>query len=165
MSNDQPQTVWEEAVFTIALLLTCVVLLVAATTVATHEESGLTSRSLPITLSVTIAIYSAVKVDSLLRSTHRHQFYPIRTDGITVKIILPLSLTMILYVPVVMFLGYITGTAIVLMIVLWVFGVRNLVFNFAISVVVGIVADYVFVDTLGMFMPTGWLIETVRELI
>ena len=51
----------------------------------------------------------------------------------------------------------------VLMLVLWVFGVRDPVFNFAMSVAVGIVADYVFVDTLGMFMPTGWMIEFVQE--
>ena len=72
---------------------------------------------------------------------------------------------MILYVPMVMLFGYVLASVMVLMIVLRVFGVRDLVFIFAISVVVGIVADYVFVDTLGMFMPTGWLIETVHELL
>lgn len=165
MSNDQSQADWEETVFTVALLLTCVVFLVAAMTVTTHEESGLTSKSLPIILSVAISIFSAVKAISMLRSAHRHQVYLLRTDGITAKIILPLSMTMVLYVPMVMLFGYVLASVMVLMIVLRVFGVRDRVFIFAISVVVGIVADYVFVDTLGMFMPTGWLIETVHELL
>ena len=165
MSNDQSQADWEETVFTVALLLTCVVFLVAAMTVTTHEESGLTAKSLPIILSVAISIFSAVKAISMLRSAHRHQVYLLRTDGITAKIILPLSMTMVLYVPMVMLFGYVLASVMVLMIVLRVFGVRDRVFIFAISVVVGIVADYVFVDTLGMFMPTGWLIETVHELL
>ncbi len=165
MSNDQSQADWEEMVFTVALLLTCVVFLVAAMTVTTHEDSGLTSRSLPIILSVAISIFSAVKAILLWRSGRRHQIYLFRTDGITAKIILPLSMTMVLYVPMVMLFGYVLASVMVLMIVLRVFGVRDLVFIFAISVVVGIVADYVFVDTLGMFMPTGWLIETVHELL
>jgi hypothetical protein len=165
MSNDQSQAVWEEAVFTVALMLTCIVFSVAAAAVAIHEETGLTSRSLPITLSVTISVYSAVKAISLLRLARRHQFDLLSMDGIAAKIILPLSVTMILYVPMVMIFGYVIGTMMVLMTVLRVFAVRDLVFNFAISVTVGIVADFVFVDTLGMFMPNGWLIETVHELM
>jgi len=163
MSNDQSQAVWEEAVFTVALMLTCIVFFVTAAAAAIHEETGLTSRSLPMTISATISVYCAVKAISLLRSANNYQFHLIRVDGITVKIILPLSVTMALYVPLVVGFSYVIGTAMVLMIVLWVFGVRDLVFNFAMSVAVGIVADYVFVDTLGMFMPTGWMIEFVQE--
>ena len=130
MSNDQSQADWEETVFTVALLLTCVVFLVAAMTVTTHEESGLTSKSLPIILSVAISIFSAVKAISMLRSAHRHQVYLLRTDGITAKIILPLSMTMVLYVPMVMLFGYVLASVMVLMIVLRVFGVRDRVFHF-----------------------------------
>jgi len=165
VSNDQSQAIWEEAVFTVALMLTSIGFFVAAAAIAIHEETGLTSRSLPMVISVTISVYSAVKAISLFRLADNYQFHLIRMDGITAKVILPLSVTMILYVPMVALLGYVIGTVMVLMIVLRVFGVRDYVFNFAISVVVGIVAEYVFVDTLGMFMPTGWLIETVRELL
>jgi len=72
---------------------------------------------------------------------------------------------MALYVPIVMVFGYVIGTVMVLMFVLWIFDVRDLGFNFAMSVVVGIVANYAFIKTLGMFMPTGWLIQTFQELL
>ncbi len=165
MPNNKSQSVMEEVFFTVTLCLTCVVFLIAAVTVASHEESGLTSRSLPIALSISILAYSVVKAFSLFRLAHRHQFRIVRTDGIAAKIILPLSVAMALYVPIVMVFSYVIGTVMVLMFVLWIFDVRDLGFNFAMSVVVGIVANYAFIKTLGMFMPTGWLIQTFQELL
>ena len=89
----------------------------------------------------------------------------IGAEGITVKIILPLSLTMIVYVSLVMALGYAIGTAFILMIVLWIFNIRQLFLNFMLSVIVATISNYVFVDTLGLFIPTGWLIESIQKLL
>ena len=165
MSTSQTQSVMEEAVFTVVLLLACVVFLFAAITVEIHEEIGITSRSLPITITLMILAYSVVKAVFLFKSARRHQFNLLRTDGIVVKVILPLSAAMVLYVPLVMAFGYVLATVMVLVFVLRVFDVRDLGFSFAISVVVGIVANHIFVEMLGMFMPSGWLMETVQGLL
>ena len=165
ISKDQSQTFWEEVVFTIALMITGIVFMVAAATVDLHENIGLTARSLPMLVSVIITFYSVVKVISLLRLAYYYRFQMIGTEGITVQIILPLSSAMIAYVSLVMALGYAIGTAFILMIVLWVFNVRQLFLNFMLSVMVATISNYVFVDTLGLFMPTGWLIESIQKLI
>ena len=57
------------------------------------------------------------------------------------------------------------GTAFILMIVLWIFNIRQLFLNFMLSVIVATISNYVFVDTLGLFMPTGWLIESIQKLL
>ena len=165
ISNDQSQIFWEEVAFTIALMITGIVFIIAAATVDLHETIGLTARSLPMLVSVIITFYSAVKATSLLRLAYYHRFQMIGTEGITVKIILPLSLTMIVYVSLVMALGYAIGTAFILMIVLWIFNIRQLLLNFMLSVMVATISNYVFVDTLGLFMPTGWLIESIQKLL
>jgi hypothetical protein len=64
-----------------------------------------------------------------------------------------------------MALGYAIGTAFILMIVLWIFNIRQLFLNFMLSVIVATISNYVFVDTLGLFMPTGWLIESIQKLL
>ena len=165
ISNDQSKTFWEEVVFTIALMITGIVFMIAAATVDLHENTGLTARSLPMLVSVIITFYSMVKVISLLKLAYYHRFRMIGTEGITVNIILPLSLTMIVYVSLVMALGYAIGTAFILMIVLWVFNIRQLFLNFMLSVIVATISNYIFVDTLGLFMPTGWLIESIQKLL
>ena len=164
ISNDQSQIFWEEVVFTIALMITGIVFMIAAATVDLHENTGLTARSLPM-VSVIITFYSVVKAISLLKLAYHHRFQMIGAEGITVKIILPLSLTMIVYVSLVMALGYAIGTAFILMIVLWIFNIRQLFLNFMLSVIVATISNYVFVDTLGLFMPTGWLIESIQKLL
>ena len=165
ISNDQSQIFWEEVVFTIALMIMGIVFMIAAATIDLHEDTGLTARSLPMLVSLIITFYSVVKTTSLLRLTYYHRFRIIGAEGITVKIILPLSLTMIVYVSLVMALGYAIGTAFILMIVLWIFNIRQLFLNFMLSVIVATISNYVFVDTLGLFMPTGWLIESIQKLL
>jgi hypothetical protein len=165
ISNDQSHIFWEEVVFTIALMIMGIVFMIAAATIDLHEDTGLTARSLPMLVSVIITFYSVVKATSLLRLAYYHRFPMIGAEGITVKIILPLSLTMIVYVSLVMALGYAIGTAFILMIVLWIFNIRELFLNFMLSVIVATISNYVFVDTLGLFMPTGWLIESIQKLL
>ena len=165
ISNDQSQIFWEEVAFTIALMIMGIVVMIASATIDLHEDTGLTARSLPMLVSVIITFYSVVKATSLLRLAYYHRFRMIWAEGITVKIILPLSLTMIVYVSLVMALGYAIGTAFILMIVLWIFNIRQLFLNFMLSVIVATISNYVFVDTLGLFMPTGWLIESIQKLL
>ena len=165
ISNDQSQIFWEEVVFTIALIITGIVFMIAAATVDLHENTGLTARSLPMLVSVIITFYSVVKAISLLKLAYYHRFQMIGIEGITVQIILPLSSAMIAYVSLVMALGYAIGTAFILMIVLWIFNIRQLFLNFMLSVIVATISNYVFVDTLGLFMPTGWLIESIQKLL
>jgi hypothetical protein len=150
---------WREAVFLSCLAIVAIIFLIASLQTVVEDDGLLDGRSIPALTSGIIALYAIQRIVSVFSSFKFSKPPRVDLSGIVLRIIIPLSLTMVAYVGVVILVGYPIGTGISMMVVLWIFDVRRIVLNIALSVTAALVSNYLFVELLGMFMPKGWLVE------
>lgn len=163
MSPDPTRDRIHEICFTGALLLAGGGFVAAALLTPVDESAAFNSRALPLAVAFGIIACSAVRLALLSRSLRGHRVHGVGGGGISTRVVVPLSAAMVAYVALVQLLGYLAGTALVLIAVQWIFGTRDLRPILAVAVVVAVVADILFIGLLGVFMPDGWLPEQVQE--
>lgn len=156
-------SVWGEFFFTLVLLGTVLALLSQGLTAQIDERGTVNARSFPVTLTGLIGIYAFCMALALFRKAAGQRIPRVRLDGMSARVIMPLTASMFAYVWIVEAVGYIVGTALIMAVVLWLFEVRRMVLNAAISVGSALSAQFIFVKMLGMYMPEGWLLAKVME--
>ena len=163
MSGDRRQDAMMEALFSGALLSVALVLAAAAARIPDVEDTGLTSRALPLSMALAIAGFAAVRVVVLLRAVRGFAVSSATRDGSVLRIVLPLSGTMVVYALLLPVLGYTVTTILALLLVLWIFGVRGPLRVAVLATAAGIASHVVFERMLGLFMPEGWLFDALQR--
>jgi hypothetical protein len=153
---------WEEIAFSATLALIGVGFICAALLTRVEPDAEFNARTLPLLLAAIVAAYGAAKGLTLYRVARGTPRPALDAGGLVVRIVIPLSAAMVLYVPLVEALGYGVSTVLVLIAVLWIFGVRGPVRVVVLAVVAGLVANYAFIELLRLYMPDGWLVEAVQ---
>lgn len=154
---------WRAFLFYLCLLSLGLLLLIEGMGAEIDEGSIINARTLPCILSGIVSCYALVQCVLLWGEVRQCPFPRLRSDGLTVQIVMPLTGGMVAYVWIVQMLGYPIGTALTMIWVFWVFGVRRTALNVGLSVMAAAVAYVVFVMMLKMYMPEGWLLSAAID--
>jgi hypothetical protein len=164
-STGKSDNAWRELTFCVCLIAVSALLLIEGLGASIDEDSVLNARALPATLSAVVLVYAALRGVSVMRQAYGSPIPRPQLDGLTIRIVVPLSAAMVLYVWLVQAIGYPGATALTMVWVFWIFGVRRVVPNLALSGASAVVSTFLFVTLLGMYMPEGWLLEWVLEAV
>lgn len=126
----------------------------------TVEEGGVNARTLPAIMSGAILLYGLGRaIQLLLRRPESAAPRIAQGRSILLWVVLPLTVEMVVYVQLIHLAGYLLATFLTMLAVFWTFGLRRPLPMILLSAGAAVVMQLIFVKLLGLYMPSGSLID------
>lgn len=153
-----------EFVFSLFLLVIGIVILVSGSQSKVDEVETINSRSLPVILSAFVVLFSVIRSIQTYPGLEELRFTEIVDTEMAMRVVVPLTMTMVGYVELVHISGYPVATVVVMLAVLWIHHVRHWKQALLISLFASALSYITFAKLLGMYFPKGWIWKHVPAL-